>query len=136
MVDRLAPAKFELLREVFGLAQEQRAALEQRDTELFSDLLGQRDNLIERLELLADDDVLPENVIPFPAADPAAKAQDAIALDSLINSILSQDRENEVTLIEQMDELRSAVPELDRAKRAARRYRVQELQPRFIDRAS
>ncbi len=136
MVDRLAAAKFELLREIFGLAQEQRAALEQRDMELFEDLLEERDNLIERLELLAGDEVLPKNVIPFPAADPAAKAQDTIALDSLINSILSQDRENEVTLVEHMDELRAAVPELDRAKRAARRYRVQESLPRFIDRAS
>lgn len=136
MDDRLAAGKFELLREIFGLAQEQRAALEGRDTELFADLLGERDNLIERLELLADDELLPENVIPFPAADPAAKAQDAIALDSLINSILNQDRENESTLVEHMDELRTTLPELDRAKRAARRYRVHESLPRFIDRAS
>ena len=46
MVDRNAAAKFELLREIFAMTQEQRAALVDDDIERFHELLADRETLI------------------------------------------------------------------------------------------
>ena len=136
VVDRAAAAKFELLREIYDMACAQREALERDDLARFDTLLDERQVLIERLGRLSAVPVeLPPNVIPFPRADANAVEDDALALETVIQGILDNDRHNEQQLLARRSELLEGFPSLQAARRSARAYRTPPT-PRFIDRAS
>lgn len=136
MTDRLASAKFMILRQIFTLAREQRESLKQEHLGRFMEILDLRDDLIGQLQRLVEDAAeLPENVIAFPTAIDQSE-EDAMALDTVIRGILDHDRENETLLREKMLTVKQQLPEL-RANRAANAaYRVQDTFQSFIDRVS
>lgn len=136
MVDRNAAAKFELLREIFAMTQEQRAALVDDDIERFHELLADRETLIGHLRRVAAGEDLPPNVIPFPGSDPVAARQDELALDTLIRSVMRLDEEHQELLHRRLTEVGAELPGLHDGSRGIRRYRVEDSAPRFIDRAS
>jgi len=120
--------RFELLRTVFRLSQEQRQALAEHRLDEFVALLEERDALIEEFRNLNIDTSTPDNVIPFPGTvGPAGKAHvssdDAIALEGLLRAILHVDAENERWLQREVSELREAIGQVGRAKVTVRSYR-------------
>ena len=136
MVDRAAAAKLELLCEILALARAQRDALAEDELDRFDALLAERDALIERLALLAEDAELPENMISFTGHSDAA-VQDALALDVVITGIVAQDRANEEALAERMAAIRGQFPALETGRRAAAGYRLPATAgASFIDRTS
>ena len=136
MVDRAAAAKFELLREIYGMARAQREALERDDLARFDTLLDERQVLIDRLgRLSADPGELPPNVIPSPRADANAVEDDALALETVIQGILDHDRHNKQRLLARRSELLEGFPKLQAARRSAPAYPTSPT-PRFIDCAS
>lgn len=127
--------RFVLLRALFDLAREQRHALEARAVERFEALLDDREDLLQRLQALTLDaagEALPANVIPFPGAIPI-EAEDALALDTLINGILEHDRHNERLLRSMLGEVAAELPALEDGRRGAAGYATAVSDARFID---
>jgi hypothetical protein len=137
--------KFELLRRIFRLSQEQNQALESDLLEQFGELMTERERLIgELLAVDTPEDQLPENVIPFPGAARAAEpvtdtrviSDDEVALASVIRGILYLDERNEALLRDKMGEVRDALNQIGHGRTAARGYRVQDgAQRASVDRA-
>ncbi|HEY8491233.1 MAG TPA: flagellar protein FliT [Dehalococcoidia bacterium] len=136
--------KFELLRRIFRLSQEQNRALEADLLERFAELMAEREQLIgELLAMEPAPEDLPENVIPFPgraaaSARPSGRtvSDDEVALASVIRGILYLDERNESLLREKMGQVREALGEISRGRAAAQSYRqrVAALRP-TVDRA-
>jgi hypothetical protein len=127
--------RFVLLRALFDLAREQRHALEARAIERFEALLDDREELLQRIQALTLDaagEALPANVIPFPGAIPI-EAEDALALDTLINGILEHDRHNERLLNALLGEVAAELPALEDGRRGAASYGTTVSDARFID---
>ena len=139
MVDRAAAAKFAVLEQIYGLAQEQREALDDDDLERFGRILDEREALIERLSEIAVDGgdslEMPANVVAFPRPSDSA-GEDELALDAVIRGILERDEQNETLLGAKMDEIRQELPALAAGHRAAAGYRVDPHRSAFIDRTS
>lgn len=125
--------KFEILRRIFRLSQEQNRALEADLLEHFAELMTERERLIgELLSIEPAPEDLPENVIPFPSTRPAPAAEppagravsdDEVALASVIRGILYLDERNEALLREKMGQVRHALSEINRGRAAAQGYR-------------
>jgi hypothetical protein len=124
--------KFELLRRIFRLSQEQNRALEADLLEHFAELMTERERLIgELLAIAPADEDLPDNVIPFPGMERAELSQpggrtvsdDEVALASVIRGILYLDERNEALLREKMGQVREALSEITRGRAAAQVYR-------------
>jgi hypothetical protein len=136
MVDRGAAAKLEILCEILSLARAQRDALADDRLDRFDALLDERQTLIERLTLLAEDGDLPDNMIPFTGHSDAV-TQDALALDVVITGIVGQDRANEAALAERLSAIREQFPALETGRRAAAGYRIAaNAGASFVDRTS
>ncbi len=136
MVDRAAAAKLEILCEILALARAQRDALDEDQFDRFDTLLEERDVLIERLTVLVEDGELPANMVSFTGHSDAAM-QDAMALDVVINGIVTQDRANEETLAAKMAAIREQFPALENGRRAAAGYRMAaNAGASFVDRTS
>lgn len=137
MVSRLTIAKFELLREIYDTTRAQRRALEVEDIDAFGVLLQERAALIDRFtELAAEEPGLPANVVAFPGAETNPR-DDELALDTLLNGILEQDRGNEALLREQMAQVRAEFAPVEQGRRIAHAYRAEAgPPPRLLDRSS
>lgn len=136
MPDRLAVAKFEVLREIFGLVQEQHQALLEDRLDRFRELMDHRDGLMDQLQALVDASrETPANLVPLPSAV-AEGEQDVIALDAVIRGIIEQDHENEALLAQQMREVSDGLPQVQQGRRAAQGYRVTQGGATYVDRVS
>ena len=128
--------QFELLREMFDLARAQRAGLESDDLDRVMDLMSEREVLLDRLTMLADERTsVPENVVAFPRVT-GSMQQDALALDTLIRGIIEHDHENEALLQEKLAQVREELPRIRRAFRAATAYRPIDVTPAYLNRRS
>lgn len=133
MIDRAAPAKFEILQQLLHLARQQREALEQDALDRFQRLLDEREDLISRLQTIAaDPSQLPDNIVAFPGSADAA-GEDELALDTVIRGILDHDRHNEVLLAGKMDEIRQQLPALNRGQQAVAGYRLESSPTSYLD---
>jgi len=136
MPDRLAAAKFAILREIFQLVQEQRDALAEDRLDRFRDLMDERDELMEQLQVLVEESrELPSNMVVLPSAVESG-IEDTLALDTMIRGIMEQDAANEAQLSAQLREVSGQLPQVQQGRRAAAGYRVSQLGPAFIDRVS
>ena len=136
MVDRAAAAKLEILCDILALARAQRDALEEDQFDRFDAILDERQVLLERLAVLAEEGELPDNMVPFTGHSDAA-VQDALALDVVITGIVTQDRANEKTLAAKMAAIREQFPALENGRRAAAGYRMTaNTGASFVDRTS
>lgn len=120
--------RFEVLRTVFRLSQEQQQALADRQIDEFAALLEERGVLIEEFRNLDVHTPTPDNVIPFPgtvgpAGTDRVSSDDELALEGLLRAILHIDAENERWLQHEMAELREAISHVGRAKVTVRSYR-------------
>ena len=126
VVSRITIAKFELLRDIYDTTRAQCRALEVEDIDGFSELLRERAVMIDRFaELEAEDPGMPENVVAFPGSETNPR-DDELALDTLLNGILEQDRRNEAMLREQIAQVRSEFEPLELGRRAAAGYRTDQ----------
>ncbi|TAK79385.1 MAG: flagellar protein FliT [Dehalococcoidia bacterium] len=131
-----AALQFELLREIFDLARAQRAGLESDDLDRVMDLMTEREVLLGRLQRLTEEQTeVPPNVVPLPRVV-SSMQEDALALDTVIRSILEHDRANEALLREKLAQVRDELPRLRRAFRAANAYRPSEVVPAYLNRRS
>ncbi len=120
--------RFELLRTLLRLSQEQQDALAQNRLDQFVALLDEREALIGEFAMVDAGQPEPNNVIPFPGTvGPKGKADarsdDSLALESLLRAVIDTDAENERALREGLADLREAIGQIGRARVTARGYR-------------
>lgn len=125
-------ARFNLLKQLFRLAQQQRTALQADQIQRFEALLDRRQGVIDALAEPPPDQV-PANVIPFPGTAPTE--EDRMAIDTLLRGILEMDQENEVLLREKMAELGTSLRRIQRGHQAAAGYKVPPQRRGGLDRA-
>ncbi|MEE9278245.1 MAG: flagellar protein FliT [Dehalococcoidia bacterium] len=130
-VPTVAGSQLRLLKELLGLAEEQRRALQDDQIQAFEALLDRRQRVIETLAGPSTEP-LPENVIPFPGA--ADVADDGPTLSVVVRAILTVDRENESLLRDKMSALGATLRNLHRGRQAAQGYAVRLPKASSLDR--
>ena len=113
-------SRFELLKQLLRLAQEQRGALRADQLQRFEVLLAERQEIIDTLSPAPAAAPLPANVILFPG--PPAADEDRVALEALVRGILEIDRENAVLLREKREALRATLLDMQRGRHALQGY--------------
>ena len=116
--------RFEVLRSLFEVSQQQRQALQEEQVDQFLALLEEREALIAECSTFEALET-PDNVIPFPGTSMAGtqdaqSSDDAIALESLYAAIQHIDAENEHTLQLGLEDLRRTIGDLNQARMTAR----------------
>ena len=129
-------AKFELLKALYRLSQEQSSALEADRLDLFAQIMTTRETLVEQLMSITDEE-LPKNVIPFPTLNlPQSKGEEEMALGAVVRGILETDAKNERLLREKLGEVKEILAGIGRAKKAAQAYKAQRSPGRRLDRTA
>lgn len=130
-----ADERFALLKQLFDLAQQQKAALDEEDVERFMHLLGEREPLLYALSG-RDAEELPSNVVSINRGRPSdeSSVDTETAIGILLRAVIDQDAENELLLRAKLGEVQDAITRVSRGAAMVRMYRQPEQAARGLDR--